>query len=212
VVRAAPAGDVVTGLLAARHDVTQLDLFGAVESAQRQRDLAERQRLVGALTCLRDSVPEALESVATLAYQRDTDTRAPHASGRWAYCVCRAGLRYEDRDEWGTGARLRGERYGWDRTPARLVTWAELTALVGQEPRRAEIRAWVDSLPEPRWRPLMRPHELWPDPGGWHVSYLCHDHVDAGWTGRLHAWRLVLDLLGDAIDAVPVPADVAGVA
>jgi hypothetical protein len=182
--------------------VTQLDLFGAVVDAEQRRHTADAQRRVDALACLRDSVPGALEVVVDLRRTRPTDTRAPCASGDWAYCVSAAGLRFEDRNDWSFGARDRGERYGWDRTPAQLVTWDELAALVGPDPRRAEIAAWVASLPELRWRPLSRPHELWPDPGGWHTSYLCHDHVDADWTGRRHAWQLVLDLLSDAIATV----------
>lgn len=180
---------------------TQLDLFGAVLAAAQQQTQAERQRQVDALTCLRDAVPTALECVVDLRYTAPIDTRAPKKSRDWAYCVCRAGLRFESVDEWSRGARERGERYGWDRTPAHLLTWAELTALVGQDPRRTEVAAWAAALAEPRWRALYRPHELWPDPGGWNLSYLCHDHLDAGWTGRLRAWQLVLDLLSDAISA-----------
>jgi hypothetical protein len=181
---------------------TQLDLFGAVVAAEQQRDLAERQRQRDALVCLRDAASEALEVIAYLEYREPRDTRAPHASGDWAYCVCRAGLLVEDRQEWDVGAHLRGERSAWDRTPAHLVTWDELTALIGDDPRRAEIRAWADALPEPRWRPLSRPYELWPDPESWNNSYFCRDHLDAGWTARRHAWQLVLGLLGDAIDRV----------
>jgi hypothetical protein len=174
---------------------TQLDLFGVVQSAG-------QQRRHGALMCLRDAVPGALEAIAYLEYREPRDTRAPHASGDWAYCLCRAGLRFEDRHEWGVEAHLRGERSGWDRTPAHLVTWSELAALIGDDPRRGEVRAWADALPEPRWRPLSRPHELWPDPASWHIGYFCRDHLDAGWTARRQAWQLVLDLLGDAIDRV----------
>jgi len=172
----------------------QLDLFGQVFDTERQRHL-------DALTCLRDVMDEALEVVANLHYQSSTDTRNARARGPWAWCVCRAGLRFEATAEWWAGAQARGERYGWDRTPAQLVTWDELTALVGSHPRRAEVVAWVESLPMPRWRQLMRPHELGPDPESGHVSHLCHDHVDQHWPGRRHAWQLVLDLLGDAIAA-----------
>lgn len=175
--------------------VTQLDLFGAVISA-------ERQRHVDALTCLRDAVSDALQVVAELRYPRPHDNHSVRASGDWAFCVCRAGLRFESAAEWWSGARSRGETWGWDRTPAHLVTWDELTALVGHDPRRAEVVAWSESLPIPRWKLLTRPHELWPNPGSWHLSYLCHDHVHKQWTVRRRAWQLVLDLLSDAIDGV----------
>lgn len=170
----------------------QLDLFGDIVSA-------EQRRHIDALTCLRDSVPEALEVVATLRYGRDTDTRAPRASGAWAYCVCRAGLRFEAAADWWLGAHDRGETWGWDRTPAHLVTWDELTELIGQDPRRAEVSAWAESLPFPRWRMLTRPHELWPEAERWNTRYFCDDHVHKQWTGRRQAWQLVLDMLGDAI-------------
>jgi hypothetical protein len=178
--------------------VTQLDLFGLSTTQQRHVD---------ALTCLRDAMSDALEVVVNLEYRQDRDTRAPRLSGSWAFCVCRAGLRFEHVDEWGNGARDRGEVYGFDRTPARLATWAELSALVGCDPRRAEIASWVNSLPEPRWRLLMRPHELWPEPEGWHISYLCHDHVHEQWTVRRRCWQLVRELLNDAIDTVAVGSD-----
>ena len=170
----------------------QLDLFGAVLSA-------EQQRHIGALTCLRDSVPQALEHVVELRYTQPTDTRAPHASGNWAYCACRAGLRFEAADEWWNGAHDRGEVWGWDRTPANLITWDELSALIGQDARRADIAAWVNTLPMPRWQLLTRPKELWPEPDRWHISHFCRDHVHEHWSGRRHAWQLTLDLLTDAI-------------
>lgn len=170
----------------------QPDLFGEI-------DAADRRRRRDALLCLRDAVPEALQVVVDLEYWRPTDTRDPRAGGDWAYCVCRAGLRFEAAADWWSAARSRGETWGWSRTPAHLVTWAELTELIGQDPRRSEVAAWVDSLPVPRWRLLLRPHELWPNPDQWHVSYLCRDHIDDRWPGRRRAWQLVLDLLTDAI-------------
>lgn len=173
----------------------QLDLFGAVLTA-------EQQHRVDALTCLRDAVPEALQIVVELRRWQRQDSRDPHKAGNWAYCTSHAGLRYEAVSEWGAGAYARGERLGWSRTPAHLMPWDELAGLIGQDPRRAEIAAWVESVPEPRWRTLGRPHELWPDPGGCHVGYFCRDHVDANWTGRRRAWQLVLDLLTDAITRV----------
>lgn len=185
-----------------REVVLQLDLFGEAMSP-------DRQRHIDALVCLRDAMSDALEIVVALRYGQPRENRSPRAAGDWAFCVQRAGLRYEAADDWWSGARDRGETYGWNRMPARLVTWAELTALVGQDPRRAEVAAWVDSLPQPRWRMLMRPHELWPDPG-WHISYLCHDHVDTRWTGRRRAWQLVLDLLTDAIGKLRTTPDLAG--
>lgn len=176
-----------------RPRAAQLDLFGLS---------AEQQFRVDALTCLRDAVPQALEVVAVLRRQEPSDSRSPHASGSWAYCVSRAGFRFETRREWGREAHARGDKYGWDRTPANLIAWSELAVLIGHDPRRAEISAWIESLPLPRWRTLMRPHELWPDPDSWHIGYFCHDHVDKHWTARRHAWRLVLDLLNDAIESV----------
>jgi hypothetical protein len=173
----------------------QLDLFGDALSA-------ERQRLSDALVCLRDSVPTALEVVAWLRYGDTHDTRDAHLGGGWAYCVCAAGLRFETEHAWGTGARERGERYGFSRTPDRLVTWVELTALFGDDPRRSEIAVWADSLPLPRWKQLMRPHELWPNPESWHPSYITNDHKDPHWPGRWHAWGLVLAVLNDAIERV----------
>jgi hypothetical protein len=38
--------------------------------------------------------------------------------------------------------------------------------------------------------------------GAVHISHLCHDHIDAGWTGRMPAWQHVLDLLSGALDQV----------
>lgn len=163
----------------------QLDLFGEVLST-------EQQRLVDALTCLRDSVSTALEVVVDLAYGPGPDSRGSSRGGRWAYCVARAGVRFE---------RVTPEWRGFETAPRQLLTWAELAALVGDDPRRAEVAAWVATLPMPNWKLLQRPHELWPDPGGWHVGYFCHDHVHREWTRRRRAWRLVLDLLDDAIDA-----------
>ncbi|MGV9836650.1 hypothetical protein ACWDUL_21015 [Nocardia niigatensis] len=147
-------------------------------------------------------MPDALEVVATLQYQQPLDTRSPSASGDWAYVVCRAGLRFERAEDWWTGARVRGESWGWDRTPAHLLTWTELAALVGDDPRRAEITAWIASLPIPRWKQLTRPHELWPNPGGWHLGVLCRDHLDPQWLHRRRAWQLTLDLLDDTLDTL----------
>ncbi|WP_043736008.1 hypothetical protein [Nocardia asiatica] len=170
--------------------MTQLDLFGEVLAAERQQLAAGRQRSVEALTCLRDSVPTALEVVATLRYQRTHDTTTPCAGGDWAYCVCKRGLRFQAITEW----------QGWNHLPAHLLTWDELAALVGNDPRRAEITAWMDALPQPRWQPLSRPHELWPNPEQWHPDRITSDHRHPRWPARLRAWQLTLELLTDAIN------------
>jgi hypothetical protein len=156
----------------------QLDLFGQVLGAEQQRHL-------DALTCLRDAASDALEVVTQLSYKASRDVRDLHYGGGWAFVICEAGLRFR-RDD----------------SPMRVVTWDELTTLIGPDPRRTEVAAWVDGLPMPRWKLLMRPHELWPEPEGWHTSYFCHDHVDRHWPQRRRMWQLVLDLLGDAIAAV----------
>lgn len=175
--------------------MTQLDLFGEVVSAEHQWD-------IDALICLRDAVPEALQVVVELRHRRAKDTRSPRASGNWAYCVSAAGLRFEAADDWWNSARHRGEAWGWNRTPAHLLTWDALIALIGHDPRRADLAAWMDTLPHPRWQTLLRPHELGPDPGNWHTSHFCRDHLDIRWPARRRAWQLVLDLLGDALDNV----------
>lgn len=177
----------------------QLALFGAAELAEPQRSRVQVQRLTAGLTCLRDAVPEALEMISVLRYGRTEDTRSPCAADGWAWCVCRAGLRFEPTEQWWTAARIRGERWGWNRVPAGLLTWEELTGLVGADPRRAEIAAWAQSIPEPRWRVLERPHELHADSDGWHVSYLCRDHIHPQWPARWRAWQLVRELLTDAM-------------
>jgi hypothetical protein len=163
--------------------VTQLDLFGQVMAR-------EQRRYRDTLVCLRDVVPTALEVVTTLQYGFKQDTKGSGRSGGWGYNVCQAGVRVESITTWR----------GFNHAPRNLVTWDELADLVGTDPRRAEITAWADSLPMPRWRQLMRPHELWPDPGGWHVSYFCGDHVDVHWPARRRAWQLLSDLLTDAIN------------
>lgn len=171
----------------------QLDLFDTIVSP-------ETQRRIDALTCLRDAVSDALEVVVALHRTQDDDTRSPRQAGDWAFCVSRAGFRFEHVDEWWAGAMRRGESYGFARTPRRLVPWDELAEWIGNDPRRAEVAAWTDSLPEPRWRLLARPHELWPDSESWNLRYFCRDHVDLHWPSRRRAWDLVLALLGDAIN------------
>lgn len=177
----------------------QLDLFGDVVAAERQDQAVDLQRQIDGLTCLRDVVPQALQIVAELSCIRRGDSRSPSAAGAWAWCVARAGLRFEPAAEWWTGARERREPWGWARTPACLLTWNELTALLGTDPRRAAIAIWARLLPEPRWQLLVRPHELGPDPDSWSLSYLCGDHLHPQWTARRTAWKLVLDLLTDTI-------------
>lgn len=187
--------------------VVQLDLFGAVAAAEQRDREIDLQRRINGLTCLRDAVPEALQLVTELRYTRREDSRSPRVAGGWAWCVSKAGLRVEPTAEWWTGARERGEPWGWDRTPAQLLTWDELSGLLGADPRRAEITAWAQSLPDPRWRLLRRPFELDPEPDGWHLQYFCRDHLHPRWSGRRHAWQLVLDLLTDAITDLTALSD-----
>ncbi|NUT46740.1 MAG: hypothetical protein HOV94_05380 [Saccharothrix sp.] len=176
----------------------QLDLFEDVETIR-------RRRLLDALTCLRDVVPTTLEILVDLDrdHSVDTDTRQPHAAGEWANCVGRDGVRVESRHEWWTLAQARrGEPWGWDRTPAHLTTWAQLRALIGDDPRRAELAAWVASLPEHgRWQWTHRPHELGPGAAGMHHSHIDADHRDPLWQRRLAAWVTTLDIVDDAIRA-----------
>lgn len=167
----------------------QLDLFGAIETA-------ETAHVIDALTCLRDSVPTALAVVIGRGKPR-VDHRAPAAGGNWAYCVSAAGFRFEDAAAWWKGSP--GEASGWDRTPANLITWADLDALLAADPRRAEIAAWADALPFPSWKPMSRPFELWPHPEQWNPDYIAGDRADPGWLARRHAWSLTLALLTDAI-------------
>lgn len=179
----------------------QLDLFHDV-------DATRRGRLVDALTCLRDSMSTSLDVVVVLDAPRGAvDSRQPQMAGDWAYCVSRDGVRVESRHEWWTVARTRhGEPWGWNRTPANLTTWPELRALIGDDPRRAQLAAWVASLPvSGRWRWTSRPHELTPGADGTHHSHIDHDRADPLWPGRLAAWRLLFDLLDHAIHAAGGP-------
>ncbi|WP_053203807.1 hypothetical protein [Jiangella muralis] len=160
----------------------QLDLFGEVLTS-------ETRRVVDGLACLRDAHPRALDLM--LGERRpDTGEIKVGASGPWAYSVRRAGFYFEDRGGWG----------GWYARPAHLLTWSELDALVGGDARLLEVRAWSESLHGVGGRnDRMRPHELWPDPGGWHPSYIEGDHERPGWDERITAWRTVLAILDDAI-------------
>lgn len=182
-------------------DTLDLDLFDFLPDVAAQRSYARNLPLTQALTCLRDAVPSALEVVSDLAYNRRTDDRSPSASGDWAYIVCRAGLRHEPRSHWSQPTD--GGRAGWNRTPANLTTWSELAALLGDDPRRAELTAWTASLTAPdRWRDITRPRELWPNPEEWHPSTIEGDHTRPGWEARIHAWRTVQAILDDAIAAL----------
>lgn len=160
----------------------QLDLFGEVLTA-------ETGLRVDAMTCLRDAVPGALRTVlGDLVFHRGEV--AAGMSGAWAYAVRQDGFYFEGVDTWG----------GWYARPRYMITWAELDALVGADPRLAEVEAWAAQQREPGlWRNLSRPYELWPDPDDWHPSYITGDHERPGWDERIAAWRTVLTILDDAI-------------
>lgn len=173
----------------------QLDLFGHVEAAEQAAIEDSRRQVVAALTCLRDSVPMALEVVVHLKRHQDRDDRKPGKSGDWAFIVSHAGLRYEDVNTWG----------GWDSRPRNLFTWDRLADAIEQDPRRAEVIQWARSLTVvDRWRDLYRPYELWVDPHTWHPSYIEGDHQRPGWDERIHAWRTTQAILSDAIDAARI--------
>lgn len=174
----------------------QLDLFGEVQAT-------ERKRLHDTLTCLRHAIPDALTVVAELRNWNPSDSRSPRKTGPWAYCISDAGLRVEHEDTWGISAYHRGEPWGWHRTPAHLTTWDELTDLIGHDPRRAEIVAWVKSLHNPSWWVLSCPNEMSTDYTDGRISQqrsMCTDHINEHWPARRHAWQLVHDLLDDAIN------------
>lgn len=179
-------------------DLDQPDLFGGCEPG---RDTERRRRLGDALTCLRDEVPDALQVVVGLAYWRERDNRSAHAGERWAYCVCRAGVLHEPADRWWR-TEIDGRR-GWDRLPAEITTWDELSEVFGDDPRRAEVAAWAGSLTAvDRWQDLSRPFELWTKPEQWHPDYIRCDHERPGWDQRIAAWRMVLAILDDAAGLV----------
>lgn len=179
--------------------ITQFDLFGDVERA-------ETERLTSGLACLRDSVPVALEVVVHLNYWRPRDDRGVGACGAWAYAIRASGVCFEPAEEWWTGARNRGEPYGWSRTPAHRLGWDELADLLRADSRRRRVVEWANSLTAPdHWRDLSRPHELWPDPGIWHPSYIEGDHERPGWRQRLAAWHEICEILTDAIAQLSPP-------
>lgn len=149
----------------------------------------EARRLADGLTCLRDVVPEAMNVVLHLTDWHRTEEGGYGLSGDWAYTVRRRGLRFERRHS------------GWDGRASRMrvVTWSELAGLFGDDPRRAAIVAWSQALVEPAWQQRMRPHELWPDPGSWHPSYIENDRADPGWPERIAAWTALQAMCTDAI-------------
>jgi hypothetical protein len=153
-----------------------------------------------ALICLRDEVPTALEAIANLSWLKPHDDTKPGASEHYAYALCAAGLRWERVEEWwGPGA--------WERRPRHLTTWADLAAAISDDPRRATIATWAETLTAPdRSRDLYRPYELWPKPETWHPSYIDGDHERPGWADRIDAWRTAQAILTDAVDALE-PAD-----
>lgn len=157
----------------------QLDLFASD---------TDTRRLVDGLTCLRDAVPDAMYVLIHLTDWRPTENRGNrYSDGGWLYAIRRDGLRFE-------------HALGWDdRRPAHRISWAELAEQLGDDPRRAELIAWSESLTEPAWKERMRPHELWPNPGSWHPSYITTDHEHPGWPRRIAAWRTLQAILTDAI-------------
>ncbi|MGP4027227.1 hypothetical protein [Actinomadura sp. 3N407] len=160
----------------------QLDLFGGDPEVCRR---------VGGLTALRDVVPEALEAVVHLREWRSRAGLNVSRSGAWWYGIRQDGLHFE---------RV-GERSGrgWPHKLTSRLAWDELAGLIGADPRRPAIVSWSGSLAEPAWRERMRPHELWPDPEGWHPSYITGDHAHPGWPERIAAWRAVQAMCTDAI-------------
>ena len=177
----------------------QLELSGEVEALERQAVDAERRRINDALACLRDSCPDTLQVVWHLDWWKDRDAKGPGYTSPWAYLVCRRGVFYEHETTWG----------GWDSRPTNLVSWDELRALLGDDPRRAGVVAWAESLwrptiedvstspwpDQPSWRYLTRPHELWPHPETWHPSYIEEDHAMPGHDARMAAWRTTFAIL-----------------
>lgn len=168
----------------------QLDLF---------RPATDTRRLVEGLTCLRDAVPEAMYVLLHLEYWLPRDERGVGASGGWAYAIRRNGLHFEHTDDWWRGARSRGEQWGWNRQPARHLTWVELAEQLGDDPRRADLAAWSRSLTEPAWKQRARPYEMWPEPETWHPDYLAGDRARSGWPARVEAWLTLQAILTDAI-------------
>lgn len=159
----------------------QLDLFGTDDRTR---------RLVDGLTCLRDVVPEALEVVVHLADWHPNDKSGVSRCGPWWYTIRRDGLHFE-------GLNENPRRRTWPNTLTHRVTWREFAEHLADDPRRPPIRRWARSLPEPNWKELIRPYELWPGP--WRPDYITGDHERPGWDQRITAWRTVQAILTDAI-------------
>lgn len=150
------------------------------------------QQVARGLTCLRDACPDALEVVARLDWWKPNNERGSHASGEWAYVVCRDGFHF--------GSRYGAEWRGWDRNPPHLLTWEQLRQILEVDPRQTDVAAWLHSQTAvDRWRDYYRPYELWPDPGSWHPSYIESDRERDGYHERMNAWRTTQDILTDAI-------------
>jgi hypothetical protein len=143
-----------------------------------------------------------MEMLIHLSYQGSKDMRAIGASGDWAYSIRRDGMHFEAERSWWLDAQARGERWGWDRTPARHVTWAELASLLADHPARPGILAWAAALPYPCWLDLARPKELWPNPDQWHPDHIATDHKRPGWADRIAAWTSLQTICTDAIAAL----------
>lgn len=169
----------------------QLDLFGQVEATEQAAAADSVRRQIDALTCLRDSVPDALHVLVHLDYWRRADDRGcPGNSGEWAYRIGRAGMDFV----------RKGTAGGWDRGRA-LIAWDELRDLLAGHPLRGQVVAWSESLTHPdAWRDRGRPFELWPHPETWHPSYIEGDHTRAGWDDRRHAWAVTQLIYTSAID------------
>lgn len=176
-------------------DGTQLDLFGHVVAGEVAARTRDRARVREGLTVLAEVHPEALEVLVHLADWRPRPDRTTHGGGGWAYALHEVhGLRYAR-----TPTRSAPScRAGWDATPEHQVTWAELAAALGPDPRRAQVVAWAAGK---GWRDLVRPHELWPDGHRWHPGYYARDHAAPGWPARLDAWTTAIAVLSDADDA-----------
>lgn len=167
----------------------QLDLFGGDPEVCRRVD---------GLTCLRDVVPEALEAVVHLREWRSRAGSGVGKSGAWWYGIRRDGLHFARLGELSAGT-------GWPHKLPRRIIWDELAGLFGDDPRRADLCAWSESLTEPAWKERLRPHELWPDPEGWHPSYITGDHAHPGWPERIAAWTALQAMCTDAITRLEAP-------
>lgn len=167
----------------------QPDLFG-------DDDATATQRLRDGLTVLADVYPNALEILCGDRRPSGGEIKTS-ASGPWAYSVRRDGFYYQDRASWSAAAGA------WHRCPTNLLAWDELDTLTAHDPRIVGIRAWSNSLTAiDTWKDRSRPHELWPNPEGWHPSYIESDHARPGWPQRLDAWRTTIAVYVDARSAL----------